>query len=114
MEIIEVPQTELAIDTKYISARLEDDYKGRSEFFEIYCQQNIPFALLAVNEGGVQKAIGRIVNEGKGFIKATDGTIREYNTQKIVAENIINGQSFYIDGTAAFFLSGNGLLEKNN
>lgn len=112
MEVIEVPKTELTIDTKYIAARLEDDRKRSGEFFELYCQQAIPLALLATNEGGLTNAIGRIVSERKGYIKSSTGTQVEFNEQKEVARKIISNQEFYIDGTSAFVLSETGLMEK--
>jgi len=112
MEVIEVPKTELTIDTKYIAARLEDDRKRSGEFFELYCQQAIPLALLATNEGGLTNAIGRIVSERKGYIKSSTGTQVEFDEQKEVARKIISNQEFYIDGTSAFVLSETGLMEK--
>ena len=112
MEMIEVPMTEGAIDPKYIIARFEDDYKKREPFFDIYCQKPVPLALLATNEGGLTNAIGRIVNERRGFIKASTGTLTELNEQKEVARKIIAGQPFYIDGTSAFILSETKILEK--
>lgn len=112
MEVIEVPKTELTIDTKYIAARLEDDRKRSGEFFELYCQQAIPLALLATNEGGLTNAIGRIVSERKGYIKSSTGTQVEFDEQKEVARKITSNQEFYIDGTSAFVLSETGLMEK--
>ncbi len=112
MEVIEVPKTELTIDTKYIVARLEDDRKRSGEFFELYCQQAIPLALLATNEGGLTNAIGRIVSERRGYVKSSTGTQVEFDEQKEVARKIISNQEFYIDGTSAFVLSETGLMEK--
>ncbi|GAI11061.1 unnamed protein product, partial [marine sediment metagenome] len=112
MELIEVPKTELTIDTKYIIARLEDDRKRSGEFFNLYCQQAIPLAILATNEGGLTNAIGKIVSEGKGYVKSSTGTQVEFNEQKEVAREIIDNQQFYIDGTSAFILSETGLMEK--
>lgn len=112
IEVIEVPKTEGTIDTKYLVARLEEDFRKRGAFFDLYCQQAVPLALLATNEGSLTNAIGRIVNEGRGYIKASTGTQAELDAQKEVAKKIIAGQPFYIDGTSAFVLSETGLVEK--
>lgn len=112
MEVIEVPKTELTIDTKYILARLEDDRKRSGEFFELYCQQAIPLAILATNQGGLTNAIGRILSERRGYVKSSTGTQVEFNEQKEVARKIMRNQEFYIDGTSAFVLSETGLMEK--
>jgi hypothetical protein len=112
MEMIEVPTTGDTIDTKYIIARLEDERKKRSDFFDLYCQKNLPFAFLVVNEGGLTNAIGTIVNENMGFIKFSSGNLAEINQQKEVAKRVIEGKAFYLDGTSALVLSETGLLEK--
>lgn len=112
MEMIEVPTTEDTIDTKYIIARLEDERKKRGDFFDLYCQQNLPLAFLAINEGGLTNAIGTIMNENKGFIKFSSGDLAEINQQKEVAKRIVGGEAFYLDGTSALVLSETGLLEK--
>lgn len=113
MEIIEVPQTEGGgIDPKYLIAKLEEQNKRGQEFFNTYCQQNIPFALLAFSEGGIPNAIGRLINEQKGYIKSSVGTLQEMEEQKKIASQIIDGQTFYIDGMSAIVLSETGILEK--
>ena len=112
MEVIEVPQTADGIDHKYLIAKLEDQNKRGQEFFNTYCEQNIPLALLAVSEGGLSNAIGRLANEQKGFIKANTGTLQEMDEQKKVVARIIDGEPFYLDGTSALVLSETGLLEK--
>ncbi|MES2134876.1 MAG: tetratricopeptide repeat protein [Patescibacteria group bacterium] len=112
MQAIEVPTTETGIDTKYLIAILEEQNKRGQEFFETYCKNNVPIALLAIVEGGLPQAIGRISNEERGFIKANAGTLQEMEAQKEVAKEIISGTPFYLDGTSALFLSETGLLEK--
>ena len=112
MEAIEVPMSEGSIDTKYLIAKLEDEAKKKGEFFDLYCEKNFPLAFLALNEGGLANAIGRIFNEQRGFIKATAGGIQEFNQQKEVAERIAAGEPFYLDGTSALMLSETGLLVK--
>jgi hypothetical protein len=112
MEMIEVPTTEGTIDTKYLVAKLEDLAQKRGEFFNLYCEQNAPLALLALNEGGLSNAIGRIASEQRGFIKASAGSLEELNQQKEVAKKMIAGEAFYLDGTSAVMLSETGLLAK--
>lgn len=111
-KIIEVPKKGKSIDTKYIIAFLKDQKKDKESFFNLYCQKNIPFAFLALNQGGLTNAIGHIVNENKGFIKFNSGNLNEMDKQKEVVRKIIKGQTFYIDGTSALVLSETGLLEK--
>lgn len=113
MKAIEVPITpDGGIDPKFLIAILEDQDKRGQDFFNSYCEQNLPFALLAVSEGGLGQAIGKIQNEQRGFIRFSDGTQQEFDAQKKVAEAIIEGKEFYIEGTSALILSETGLLKK--
>ena len=112
MEIIEVPRTGETIDTKYIIAYLEDKRKKRGDFFDLYCRENIPLAALAINEGGLTNAMGRIINENKGFMKFSSGDPGELNKQKEIAKRILTGEPFYIDGTSALVFSETGLLKQ--
>ena len=72
---------------------------------------NIPLALLAINEGSLVHAIGRITAENKGFINCSSGDPIELEQQKKVATRIISGEPFYIDGTSALILSESRFLE---
>jgi tetratricopeptide (TPR) repeat protein len=110
VEMIEVPKIGDTIDTKNIIARLEDERKGRGEFFDLYCRENVPLAFLAISEGGLTRAIGLIQNEGRGFIRFSSGETAEIERQKDVARRIIAGNPFYLDGTSALILSETGLL----
>lgn len=112
VEMIEVRNTGDTLDTKNIIARLEDERKGRGEFFDLYCDQSIPLAFLAVSEGGLTNAIGLIQNENRGFIRFSTGELAEMDRQKEVAKRIIADDSFYIDGTSALILSETGLMEE--
>lgn len=112
---IDVPHTEDgAIDLKNIIAHMKDQQERGQEFFNYYCdQKNIPFALLAVAEGGIVNAIGRIRNEQRGFIRMTNGSLEELISQQDVVEKIIsNKEPFYLDGTSAWVLAETGLLIK--
>jgi tetratricopeptide (TPR) repeat protein len=112
MEMIEVPITEGSVDVKYLVARLEDEANKRGSFFNLYCEQNVPFALLALNEGGLTNAIGRITNEGRGFIRASAGSMDELKQQKDAAKGMVDGKAFYLDGTSTLMLSETGQLAK--
>lgn len=111
---IEVPQTEDGgIDLKDVLALMETQNKRGEEFFNTYCEQNLPFAMLALSEGGFTEAIGKIQNEQRGFIKMSDGTTTEYVSQKNVVTKIIHSkEAFYLDGTSAWVLAETGLLNK--
>lgn len=111
IQIIEVPTKGKTIDLKYMTAFWEDKRIRRGEFYDLYCKNNFPLALLAINEGGLTNAISLIQNEKKGFINFSSGEVAEINQQKEVAKRISSGESFYIDGTSALFLSKSGLLK---
>jgi len=113
VQTIEIPKKEKTIDPKYLLAFLED-LQGKTEpFFEMYCKEKFPLAMLAVSEGGLTNAIGRILNENKGFINFSSGTRAELEMQKTIARKVIeNNQPFYLDGTSALVLSETGLLKK--
>ncbi len=113
IQMIEVPEKEGTIDPKYLLKFLEDLHKRTEPFFEIYCKNKFPLAMLAVNEGGLTNAISRIQQENKGFINFSTGTIRELEKQKDIAKYIIGKKiPFYIDGTSALVLSEIGLFKK--
>ncbi len=110
---IEVPKKEGTIDPKYLLKFLEDLYKRTEPFFEVYCNNNVPLAMLSAIEGGLINAIGRIQQENKGFINFSTGTIEELEKQKDIAKKVIDkNMSFYIDGTSALVLSEIGLFKK--
>jgi len=111
--MIEVPQKGDSIDPKNILKMMEDMHKRTEPFFEMYLKNNVPLAMLAVNEGGITNAIGRIQAEKKGFINFSNGTIEDFEKQKEVARIIVQNKTpFYLDGTSSLFLSEIGYLEK--
>jgi len=113
VQMIEVPQKGETIDPKNILRFMDDLHKKTEPFFEIYCKNNVPLAMLTVNEDGLTNAIGRIQNEQKGFVNFSTGTIEEFEKQKEIARTIIKKEtSFYIDGTSVLFLSEIGYLKK--
>jgi len=112
IELIEVPITDGSIDPQYLIAKLDDETKKRGDFFKLYCEENVPLALLARSEGGIAGAIGHIASEKKGFIKATTGSPDEFSEQKNVAKRLLAGEPFYLDGTSALMLSEPGLFPK--
>ena len=113
VQSIEVPKKEETIDPKYLLAFLEDLQGKAKPFFEMYCKERLPLAMLAVSEGGLTNAIRRILNENKGFINFSSGTRTELEMQKTIARKVIdNNLPFYLDGTSALVLSETGLLKK--
>lgn len=112
VQLVEVPTQDENINLNNI-LKFMDHLNNRSRpFFELYCKNTIPLAMLAKNEGGLIEAIGRIQNEQKGYINFCTGTIDDFEAQKKVARFIINGNKpFYIDGTSALFLSEYGMLK---
>jgi hypothetical protein len=108
--VIDMPLQENTLDPKNLINFLKDEQQKKEPFFELYCKNKAPIAMLALNEGNLANAVGRIRQEAKGFVYFCNGDF-EKQTQiaiKIVSEK----QPFYIDGTSAFFLSESGLLQK--
>jgi hypothetical protein len=113
VETIEIPKKEETVDPKYLLAFFEDLYGKTKPFFEMYCKDKLPLAMLAVSEGGLTNAIGRILNENKGFINFSSGTRAELEMQKTIARKVIdNNLPFYLDGTSALVLSEIGFFKK--
>ena len=110
---IEVSEKGGTIDLKYLLEFLEDTHKRIEPLFELYCQNNIPLAMLAALEGGLINAIGRIQQENKGFINFCPGTMEDLKKQRNIIEKIIDRETpFYLDGTSALVLSEPGLFRK--
>jgi hypothetical protein len=113
VQTIEIPKKEETIDPKYLLAFLDDLQGNTNPFFEMYCKDKLPLAMLAVSEDGLTNAIGRILRENKGFVNFSSGTSAELESQKDIARKIIdNNLPFYLDGTSALVLSETGLLKK--
>lgn len=110
--IIDIPQNGETIDTSNIIKFFNIIHKETDTFFEKYVKDNLPLALLALSEGGILNAIGRIENKRKGFVNFCSGTIEDFARQKEIANKIIlENTPFYIDGTSALFLSESGYLK---
>jgi hypothetical protein len=113
VQLIDTPKKEDSIDTSYLIRFLEDLDSRSSKFFELYCKERLPFAMLAVIEGGVASALGKITREDKGFIHFSSGSIEELEMQKNIARKVIDEcLPFYLDSTSALFLSEVGYLGK--
>ena len=110
---IEIPRKGETIDPKYLLKFLKDIYKEPLKFFEIYCKNKMPLAILAVSEGGLTNAMGRIQHQNKGFINFSTGILEELEEQKNIAKKVIDKEmAFYIDGTSALVLAETGLFKK--
>jgi hypothetical protein len=113
IQVIEIPQKEDSIDLQNLLRFMEDLDKRSEPIFEMYCQNNLPLAILSATEGGLANAIGRIQKENKGFINFSSGTFEELEFQKEIAKKVVDEKlPFYIDGTSALILSETGLLQK--
>jgi len=112
-KIVKIADTDGAIDLNILNGFLKDTCNSSTEFFEVYCKNPVPLSFLAVNQGGIASAIGRIQSEGKGFINSCSGTFDEISAQQNIARRILEkGIPFYLDGTSAIFLSEIGYLDK--
>ena len=113
VQLIKIPQKEGIIDPKNLLKLLDDLHKRTESPFKLYCNNNIPLSMLAVSEGSLTSAIGRIQQGNKGFIHFCDGTSEEFEKQKKIAKKVIAEKTpFYIDSTSALFLSETGLFQK--
>jgi hypothetical protein len=114
VQMVKMPQQDESIDPKYLLNFLEDLHSRTEPFFKLYCKDNnIPLAMLAVSEGGLASAIGKIQREQKGFINFSNGSVEDFENQKKVAAKVIENKApFYIDATSALFLSEIGLFPK--
>ncbi len=112
MGTLEIPKIGEDIDVERLIVRLEELQKSADESFRAYCQNQMPLAFLAISHGGLIGALGRLLNEKRGFIHFSSGSLEELNQQKEVAKRIIAGESFFIDGTSALMLTESGFLEK--
>ena len=113
VHMIGMPEKDDTIDPQNLLNFLEDSNKKSKEFFEIYCQDNLPMAILSFTEGGILEAIGRIHHENKGFIRFSTGTPDDFEKQKSIALDVIDRKkAFYIDGTSALILAEAGVLKK--
>ncbi|MDO9180982.1 MAG: hypothetical protein Q7U04_01175, partial [Bacteriovorax sp.] len=111
VQLIEIPQKEDSIDLQNLITMFEDINKPKNPLFEFYCKGNVSLAMLALTEGGLTNAIGRINEEKRGYINFSTGDSEEFEKQKETANNIIiEQQSFYIDSTSALLLSETGIL----
>ena len=110
---VAIPPKGDTVDIQNLLRYFEDLKTKTKPIFEMYCENNVPLAMLAVSEGGLANAIGHIQQENKGFINFSIGTPDELELQKEIARKIVDGKlPFYIDGTSAVFLSELGVLPK--
>ena len=113
VQVIKVANKEGAFDLKYLLKFFDDLHQRTRPFFDTYCKNGIPLAMLAVFEGGILNAIGRIQQENKGFVNCSTGSTEELEYQRGVAKNVIDNEApFYMDFTSALVLSEKGLLKK--
>ena len=114
VQMVKIPKQDETIDPQYLLKFLDDLHSRTEPFFKLYCKDNnIPLAMLAVNEGGLASAIGKIQREQKGYINFSNGGAEDFENQKKAAIKVIESKaSFHIDATSALFLCEIGLLPK--
>ena len=109
---IEMPEEGDSINIENLQKFLEDSEKPGRPLFDLYCKNPVPFAMLATNEGSIERAIGRIQQEKKGFIQISSGNPDEFEKQIKAAKLVIENQTpFYMDALSALFLSESGTLK---
>ncbi|MCK9378560.1 MAG: hypothetical protein M0P97_00235 [Candidatus Moranbacteria bacterium] len=112
VQIIKVAKNDGNFDPKNLINFMKDQSRGKESFFEMYCKNPFPLAFLALNEGGLMNAIGRISSEDRGFIKCMTGTQEEIGRQKESVKLALEGKVVFLDATSALFLAERGLFEK--
>ncbi len=110
---IQIPHQDDSIDPENLIKFLQDQQKMTRPFFDLYCENKAPLAMLVKSEGGLINAIGRITQEDQGFINFSDGTSVDLNRQKKLAKSVLEEKlPFVIDSTSALFLVESGFLQK--
>lgn len=114
VQLVKMPEKSDTVDPQYLLKFLEDLNSKREPFFNLYCKDNnIPLTMLAVSEGGLASAIGKIQREQKGYINFCSSAAEDFEKQKTIAIKILETKApFYIDATSALFLCEIGLLPK--
>ncbi len=102
--LVEVPMDGDSIDTTYLVKALQSQ-SGSSDFFQSYCTTPVPLAFLAMSEGGLTSAVGRISQEQKGFVKCSHNTVQAIQEQEENSSKILEGSPVYLDATSALFLA---------
>lgn len=113
VQVIKIPQEGEAADFSNLLKYFEEINSRTEPVFELYCNNNYPLAMLAVNEGGLIGAIGRIQSENRGYVHFSPNTTSELENQINIAKKMLDeNRAFYLDGTSALVLSETGLLQK--
>lgn len=112
-QVIKVPQEGENVDFSNLLTYFEDLNSRTESVFELYCNNNYPLAMLAINEGGLIGAIGHIQNENRGYVHFSPNTSSDLENQINIAKKTLDEKrAFYLDGTSALVLSETGLLQK--
>lgn len=110
---IETPENEEGIDLQYLLKFMEDQEKRKAPFFDIYLKKRMPFAFLALSEGSIENAIGKIQHEQMGFINCSTGDLSEFQSQKDNLQALLKEKKpLYLDSTSALVLSEFGLIDQ--
>ncbi len=111
--VVEIVEPEgKPVDFNNLKEFMKDIELQKKPLLKMYSEQPIPLAFLAVNEGSFENALAQISEENHTFIRFSNGSILDFESQKAVAESILEGEKVYLDGTSALFLSEYGVLGK--
>lgn len=108
---VRIVQEDDSIDLDNLKKFLEEQFSLNNEFFNTYVNEPLPFAFLCQKEGGIARAISRIISERRGFIRINDGTLDAINLQAISAREVLMGADCFIDGLSCLMLVEANLLE---
>lgn len=100
-----------SLDMENLKKFFEKRFAPTNEFFELYCTSVIPFAFLCRMEGGITKAIGRVLSSDKAFIRCNDGSQKSIDKQSKAAKEVLEGKPCCMDGLSALMLADTELLE---
>jgi hypothetical protein len=108
---VQVIKEDGSFDIEVLNQFAREHFQSNNEFFEKYINTPLPFTLLCRLEGSLAKALSKIYSERKGFIRCNDGTNADIDAQKVIANDVLEGASCFIDGLSAYMLAEAGLLE---
>ena len=112
-QLIDIPKVNGSSDFSNLFSILNDINSNNDNIFKSYCNNIIPLSVLAVSEGSLTKAIGRIQQDNDGFVNFSLGSVEEFEKQKEIVKRILNNnESLLIDGTSALLLTEINYIDK--
>jgi len=100
-------------DLKNITALMHDQDKEKQDFFKEHFQKSkLPVSLLALKEGGLDGALGRIQKNASAYLQINSGLHKDYVSGVSNAQKALRGSLCFIDLTSALFFAEAGILDK--